>query len=130
MFRGSSLARNDVSILGKPLRSMDRQPGKFVLGQTPQILASVDGATVGGCRLTRKVKYRATVPIRSGVVSRVTQPPSGLSEAFPGNSLDELAESRANTRAVIQVIAAVGEKTTPGTVMMSTLRCPKSRIRL
>jgi methyl-accepting chemotaxis protein len=62
----------------------------------------------------------------SSVASRVSQSLSAVSQVSPDDGLDELAESRANTRAVIQVITAVGEKDTPGTVMMSTLDAVKA----
>ncbi len=61
------------------------------------------------------------------MVSHTTPPPpSSLPEAAPEEGLDELAESRANTRAVIQVITAVGEKNTPGTVIKATLDAVKA----
>ena len=54
------------------------------------------------------------------------QPPSNPLGVSLGETIDELAESRANTHAVIQVITAVGEKSTPGDVMVSTLDAVKA----
>jgi methyl-accepting chemotaxis protein len=61
------------------------------------------------------------LPITQGVASLI-EPliPTGPGSS-PNGGIDELAESRANTRAVIQVITAVGENTTPNAVMLSTL---------
>ena len=66
------------------------------------------------------------MPINQAVASLLKQ----LKPVHPGPStngdLDELIESRANTRAVIQVITAVGENTTHDAVLLSTLDAVKA----
>ena len=76
----------------------------------------------------------ASAHLRTPLALPITQSVESLIEplipARPGSSpdggLDELAESRANTRAVIQVITAVGENTTPNAVLLSALDAVKA----
>jgi methyl-accepting chemotaxis protein len=60
-------------------------------------------------------------------VASLTNPPNSTHPTVPlDEGLDELAESRANTRAVIQVITAVGESTDSDSMLLSTLEAVKA----
>src|ERR1700722_8724072 len=75
VFRGSSLAKNKVSVFTKPLRSMGREPGKLLLGQSLQVFDRAQGCnnirngpglvrTFHLCRhkVACQVHYRRLVP--------------------------------------------------------------------
>jgi methyl-accepting chemotaxis protein len=66
------------------------------------------------------------LPITQSVGSLIEPLIPARPGSSPDGGLDELAESRANTRAVIQVITAVGENTTPKAVLLSALDAVKA----
>jgi len=72
-----------------------------------------------------ELSHLLSLPINTFVATNMAQRRSPK-RASSADDLDELAESRANTRAVIHVITEVGEKSTANEVMRSTLDAVKA----